>query len=86
MAGETTGRVNNQTDDLEAVNRVDSLLADSQIKRIFVNGRTAEKLYRQYLFPMTGMEAVLLPSTSPANAAFSKERLVEAWSVIAKEL
>ena len=68
------------------VNRVDSLLAESQIKQVFVNGRTAEKLYRQYLFPITGMDAVLLPSTSPANAAFSKERLIRAWGAIAQAL
>jgi len=51
----------------------------SPIKGIFANGRTAGKLYRKYLLPVTGMEAVELPSTSPANAAWNLERLVEKW-------
>lgn len=68
------------------VNRVDELLAQSNIRYIFVNGHTAEKLYRKYLFSVTGIEAVVLPSTSPANAAFSKERLVQEWRVIAQAL
>lgn len=46
---------------------------------IFANGATAEKLYRKYLFPKTGISAVKLPSTSPANAAWSLSRLEEAW-------
>ena len=46
---------------------------------IFANGATAEKLYRKYLFSKTGISAVKLPSTSPANAAWSLSRLEEAW-------
>ena len=46
---------------------------------IFANGATAEKLYRKYLFPKTGISAVKLPSTSPANAAWSLPRLEAAW-------
>lgn len=51
----------------------------SPIEGIFANGRTAGKLYRKYLLPVTGMEAIGLPSTSPANAAWNLERLVEKW-------
>jgi len=58
------------------------LLKQSQIKRIYVNGRTAERLYNRYLLPQTGMPAVALPSTSPANAAWSLERLVMAYKDI----
>lgn len=65
------------------VNRVDRLLQQSQIQKIFVNGQTAGKLYQKYLYPLTNMEAVLLPSTSPANAAFTKERLTQHWKIIA---
>ena len=55
------------------------ILRGSQIHRIFVNGKTAEKMYKRYTLPVLGIEAVCLPSTSPANAAWSLERLTDAW-------
>lgn len=58
------------------------ILNNADIKRIFVNGKTAEKYYNRYTRAVTGRSAVCLPSTSPANAAFSVDRLVEAWQVI----
>lgn len=62
-----------------AVNDVESLLRSAPIRRIYVNGKTAEKYYNRHLRDVLGMEAVCLPSTSPANAAWSLERLTEAW-------
>lgn len=62
-----------------APNDLHAILDNAPIKAIFVNGRTAEKLYRRYIEPQSGREAVCLPSTSPANAAWSLERLTEAW-------
>ena len=56
--------------------------ADSKVKRIFVNGKTAEKYYNKYTKDKLGRAAVCLPSTSPANAAWSIERLVGAWRII----
>ena len=55
------------------------ILAESKIKRIYVNGNKAGELYRKYQLPLTGVEAVVLPSTSPANAAWGLERLCEEW-------
>ena len=55
------------------------ILAGSRVGRIFVNGKTAEKMYHRYTEPMLGIRAVCLPSTSPANAAWSLEKLIEAW-------
>ena len=55
------------------------ILAHSQVSQIFTNGKTAEKLYIKYIEPQTQIQAVALPSTSPANAAWSLERLIEAW-------
>lgn len=52
------------------------------IETIFVNGKTAEKYYNKYIRDKLGREAVCLPSTSPANAAWGMERLVEAWRVL----
>ena len=58
------------------------LLAASKITRIFSNGATADALYTRWQFPATGIPAVRLPSTSPANAAWSLDRLIDAWRVI----
>lgn len=63
-------------------NDLSPLLSRSKIGRVFVNGKTAEKLYQKYLLPKTGMPATVLPSTSPANAAFGEDRLIEAWQEI----
>lgn len=52
------------------------------IEQIFVNGKTAEKLYKKYIQPVISRNAICLPSTSPANAAWSFDRLCNAWQVI----
>ena len=61
---------------------ISTLLKAAPIERIYVNGSLAKKLYDRYVFPDTGMQAIKLPSTSPANARFTLDALVECWSVI----
>lgn len=56
-----------------------SVLCRSAIRKIIVNGKTAEKYYRKYQEPTLGFSAICLPSTSPANAAFSLDTLVKLW-------
>ena len=63
-------------------NNLDIILNSANIKKIFVNGKTAEKYYNKYLFDKTGINAVCLPSTSPANASYSFEKLKKEWSKI----
>ncbi len=63
-------------------NDLTGLLQNSAVSRIFVNGKTAGRYYQQYLASQTGTPAICLPSTSPANAAWSTERLIEAWKII----
>lgn len=58
------------------------ILAAAPITRIFTNGATADALYTRYLLQTVGIPAVRLPSTSPANAAWSLERLIDAWKII----
>ena len=60
------------------------ILDSAPIGRIYVNGKTAAKMYKKYTEPVVGRPAVCLPSTSPANAAWSLERLTEAWSFVRK--
>lgn len=61
------------------------ILEKTNITRIYANGNKAGQLYKRYQFPVTGIEAMVLPSTSPANAAWSLERLCEAWQVILEQ-
>ncbi len=63
-------------------NDIGKILTDSNIKAIFVNGRTAEKYYIRYTEPCINKKAICLPSTSPANAAWSINRLCEDWKII----
>ena len=58
------------------------ILDNSSVERIFCNGTKSWEIYMKYQYPRTGIEAVKLPSTSPANAACSLEKLIEAWQVI----
>ncbi|MBO6301434.1 MAG: DNA-deoxyinosine glycosylase [Ruminiclostridium sp.] len=60
-----------------------ALLKKTAVRAVFTNGGTADRIYRRYQLPLTGVEAVKLPSTSPANAAWQLDRLTEAWRVIA---
>ena len=60
-------------------NDLEKILSTAKIERICANGATAWKLYEKYVKQSTGMDAVKLPSTSPANAAWSLERLIECW-------
>jgi hypoxanthine-DNA glycosylase len=62
------------------------VLRQSPVQRIYANGKTAKKLYDKYSRKATGMEITGLPSTSPANAAWTLDRLVESWSVIQEEI
>ncbi len=64
------------------VNDFSEILKKSQIEMIYVNGTKAYELYHKYAEKKTGIKAIKLPSTSPANAAWSLERLCEAWKII----
>ena len=64
------------------VNDFSKVLANSAIEKIYVNGGKAYELYHKYAERQTGIAAVKLPSTSPANAAWNLEKLYKAWAVI----
>ena len=61
------------------VNDFTDILENSSIETIYVNGTKAYELYHKYAEKKTGKQAVKLPSTSPANAAWSLERLCKEW-------
>ena len=63
-------------------NDLNRILDAADIRQIFCNGATSFNLYKKYCLPATNREAVKLPSTSPANAAFSLERLASLWAPV----
>ena len=77
IAGSADGSIRNALP-----NDISPLLAGSDIRQIFTNGKTAHSLYGKYLLTTVGREAFCLPSTSPANASCSLGDLIEAWRVL----
>ena len=63
-----------------SVNDIKNIIENSDIKAVFTNGGTAHKLYKKYMD--CDYEAVKLPSTSPAKAAYSLDKLINEWKVI----
>lgn len=63
-------------------NDMNRILQAADIRAIFVAGTKAAKLYKKLCLPTCGVEAIQLPSTSPANCGCSDEKLREAYSQI----
>lgn len=63
-------------------NNLERILGHASVKQIYTNGGAAGKLYDKYCLSVTKIPAVKLPSTSPANAAASLEKLTAAWSCV----
>ena len=64
------------------VNDFNRILDSADISKIYANGGKAYELYMKYAIEKTGRDIIKLPSTSPANAAWNLERLIDAWSII----
>ena len=67
-------------------NDIAALICGTDIKAVFLNGKTAAALYDKYVSSSVGLPAVCLPSTSPANAKYGFDLLVKEWSVILRAL
>lgn len=63
-------------------NDISLILAQAPIEKIYLNGSTAFSLYKRLLAPTLALPFCRLPSTSPANASYSLEKLVEAWMIL----
>ena len=61
------------------------IIDNSSVRRVFCNGKASGKYYEKYHEERLGIKAAVLPSTSPANAAWSFDELVTAWKVIKEE-
>ena len=66
-------------------NDIAALLAKAPIEAVFCNGATAYNIYQKHLLPISGIPAVKLPSTSPANAACRPETLQKVWGEALRE-
>lgn len=64
------------------VTDIRQILEHCRIRNIYANGTTARKLFEKYQKERCGRDIIGLPSTSPANAAYSLERLLEEWECI----
>jgi TDG/mug DNA glycosylase family protein len=67
-------------------NDLSVILSAADIRAIFTTGSTAFRLYKRLCFPKTGIPAIALPSTSPANRRISIEELVCAYEIILEYL
>lgn len=63
-------------------NDLSEILSVADIKKIYANGKTAQSLYNKYIKKNTGVDIISLPSTSPANASYSLEKLIKEWKII----
>lgn len=60
-------------------NDIPSLIASAPIRAVITNGKTADALYKKLILRKTGITPICLPSTSPANAAWTLKKLTEEW-------
>ena len=63
-------------------NDISVILGTADIAAIFCNGAKAYELYNRHIKPIVKTSALKLPSTSPANAACTLDKLCESWQII----
>ena len=64
------------------INDISSILQQTSIQTIYTNGQKAHQLYQKHCLALTHIQDICLPSTSPANASYSFEKLLTYWEVI----
>ena len=67
-------------------NDIPGLVAGKEIKAVFTNGKKAHELYSKYISGNLDLPEICLPSTSPANAAFTLRKLTEIWGAEIKKV
>ncbi len=77
ISGSSDGSIRNAR-----ANDLSPILGAARIRRIFTNGGTAARLYKKLIEPNTGISAVSLPSTSPANARYTADMLIKAYGAV----
>lgn len=67
-------------------NDISKIITESKIEKIYTNGNTSHKMYMKYISNDVLLPEMVLPSTSPANAKYSVDKLVEHWSIIITDI
>lgn len=67
-------------------NDLSLITGGADIRAVFTTGRRAYELYSRFQREKTGLEAIPLPSPSPANARTGMNELINAFGVIKKYL
>ena len=69
---------------------LEPIFSGARVTQVFSNGCKTHEICEKYLktqiLNATGKEPIKLPSTSPANANFSFEKLVREWTAVAEAL
>lgn len=65
-------------------NDIKSLINKTKLKYIFCTGKTAYNLYNKYVYESTKIEAICLPSPSPANCRVTMDEVIKRYSIIKK--
>ena len=65
-------------------NDLSLIINNSKIETVYLNGSKAYELYKKYCADKYDIDAIKLPSTSPANVAYSIEKLYNEWRMILK--
>ncbi len=68
------------------VNNIQNIINKSNIKYIFVTGKTALKYYNKYLLNDSDITPIYLPSPSSANARYSLNKLIYEYKIILEYL
>lgn len=58
------------------------IIRSSEIHQIFTNGKASGRVFEKYQAKTLDRTSITLPSTSPANAAWSLERLISEWQIV----
>jgi hypoxanthine-DNA glycosylase len=62
------------------------ILSGANIKKIYANGAKAFSLYKKYQYPKININITKLTSTSPANATYNLQKLIQYWKCITENL
>ncbi len=65
---------------------ISPIISGANIRAVFTNGATSQKYFNRFQAKALNIQAIVLPSTSPANASKNLEKLIEAWKVILEYL